>query len=215
MKKNGIVSSAVVRRLPKYYRYLGDLEKAGKEKISSQELSEKTGFTASQIRQDLNHFGGFGQQGYGYQVSALRQSIKEIIGLEKGYNAIIVGFGNIGQAIYKYDGFNTEKFDIIGVFDKSDYVNTGKNQDVEIKSIDEIEGFLSENEVDIAVLAVPEVVAQEVTDMLVANGVKSIWNFAPVDVKAPEEVPVENVHLSESLYTLIYYLGNNDDYKAR
>ena len=208
MKKHQI-SSAVVRRLPKYYRHLDDLEKAGLEKVSSQQLSEKTGFTASQIRQDLNHFGGFGQQGYGYKVTSLKEAIAKIIGLDKSYNAIIVGYGHIGQAIKNYKGFYHHDFNIKAVFDVE-----AKNVDgVEVKPISEIKDYLRENETDVLILTVPKEVAQDIAENLEEGSVKAIWNFAPIDVKSKHRIPVENVHLSESLYSLIFYLWNVDEYK--
>lgn len=209
MNKNKI-SPAVVRRLPKYFRYLTNLEKEGMEKISSRQLSEITGFTASQIRQDLNHFGGFGQQGYGYRVTDLKNSIIEIIGLNQEYNVAIVGFGHIGQAIYRYRGFDTKKFNVLGVFDLEDYeALDGK---VKVQSIDKFEEFLTKNQVDIVVLTVPKEEAQKVSYMLVGKNVKGVWNFAPTNVKVDDNIPVENIHLSESLYTLIYYMGNPEQY---
>ena len=153
MYKNRI-SPAVIRRLPKYYYYLQELENDNIEKISSKELSEITGFTASQIRQDLNHFGGFGQQGYGYRVGDLKESIREIIGLNKGYNVIIVGYGHIGKAIYNYKGFETKKFNVLSVFDKE--AKTDEKSGLEVKSIEELGAFLDNNDVDILVLTVPK-----------------------------------------------------------
>lgn len=210
MKKNKI-STAVVRRLPKYYRHLGDLEKLGEEKISSQQLSEKTGFTASQIRQDLNHFGGFGQQGYGYKTSELKNAITEIIGLDKSYKAIIIGYGHVGQAIYKYKGFDVAKFDVVGVFDVEERDVNG----VKVKDISTMKEFLKENPVDIAIITVPEAVAQEVCDTFEEGMIKAIWNFAPIDLKVGFKIPIESVHLSESLYSLIFYLWNIDEYKMK
>ncbi|MDO5027018.1 MAG: redox-sensing transcriptional repressor Rex [Tissierellia bacterium] len=208
MKKNKI-SNAVVRRLPKYYRHLGDLERLGKEKISSQQLSAKTGFTASQIRQDLNHFGAFGQQGYGYRIEDLKKAITEIIGLDKHYKAIVIGFGHIGQAIYNYKGFDVEKFDVVGVFDVEEREVNG----VKTRHISTMKEFLKKNPVDIAIITVPVDVAQSVCDNFEEGMVKAIWNFAPTDLKVGFNIPIESVHLSESLYSLIFYLWNIDDYK--
>lgn len=204
------ISPAVVRRLPKYFYHLQNLEKDGVEKISSKQLSEITGFTASQIRQDLNHFGGFGQQGYGYKVTDLKNSIIEIIGLNGEFNAIIVGYGHIGKAIYNYSGFETKKFNVVGVFD----INAAEksDSDVKVRPMEEIEDFLDKNEVDIVVISVPKDVAQDVVDMVEGKGIKGIWNFAPKNLKVKENIPVENIQLSESLYTLIYYMGNTDQF---
>ncbi|MDO4779066.1 MAG: redox-sensing transcriptional repressor Rex [Tissierellia bacterium] len=210
MKKQQKISSAVVRRLPKYFRHLSSIEKTGMEKISSQQLSEQTGFTASQIRQDLNHFGGFGQQGYGYRVSDLKKSITEIIGLDKEYNVVIVGFGRIGQAIYNYRGFDFKKFEVISVFDVP--AKVGDINGVQVKSIHELKEFVKNNKVDIIILTVPVDEAQRVCDSLEEGDVKGIWNFAPVDVTTKANIPVESVHLSESLYSLIYYMWNVEQY---
>lgn len=209
MQKNKI-SSAVVRRLPKYFRFLTNLENEGVEKISSKQLSEITGFTASQIRQDLNHFGGFGQQGYGYRVTELKNSIADIIGLNKEYNVVIVGFGRIGRAIYQYKGFDTKKFNVIGVFDLEE--GTYDEGKIEIKSIDKLESFLEKNDVDIVVLGVPKNEAQKICDMISGNNVKGIWNFAPTNVEVEGDVAIENIHLSESLYSLIFYMSNPEHY---
>lgn len=210
MKKQKI-STAVVRRLPKYYRHLGDLEKQGYDKISSQQLSEKTGFTASQIRQDLNHFGGFGQQGYGYNIKELKEAITDIIGLDKPYKAIIIGYGNIGHAIYNYKGFDMEKFEVVKIFD----IEAKKLEDNEILSIDQMPSYLKENPVDVAIITVPVESAQDVCDLFEEGMVKAIWNFAPTDLKVNFKIPIESVHLSESLYSLIFYLWNIDEYKQK
>lgn len=211
MKKQQKISSAVVRRLPKYFRHLSTIENSGIEKISSQQLSEQTGFTASQIRQDLNHFGGFGQQGYGYKVKELKNSIVEIIGLDKSYRVAIVGFGNIGQAIYNYAGFDSKKFEVVGVFDLPE--KSGVINDVIVRSIEDFRDDIKEMNVDILVLSVPVGEAQKVCDLIEEGDVKGIWNFAPTDVKVKENIPVESVHLNESLYSLIYYMWNPNQYK--
>ena len=204
------VSPAVVRRLPKYFYYLQTLEKDGVEKISSKQLSEITGFTASQIRQDLNHFGGFGQQGYGYRVSELKNSIYEIIGLNNSFNVVIVGYGRIGQALYNYSGFETNEFNIIGVFDLKEKDIDG----VKVKSVDQLEDFLESNEVDILVLTVPKEAAQDVVDMVEGKNIKGIWNFVPQSLDIKSNIPIENIQISDSLYTLIYYMGNPDQYEG-
>ncbi|WP_311487984.1 redox-sensing transcriptional repressor Rex [uncultured Helcococcus sp.] len=203
------VSPAVVRRLPKYFYYLQTLEKDGVEKISSKQLSEITGFTASQIRQDLNHFGGFGQQGYGYRVSELKNSIYEIIGLNNSFNVVIVGYGRIGQALYNYSGFETNEFNIIGVFDLKEKEIDG----VKVKSVDKLEDFLESNDVDILVLTVPKEAAQDVVDMVEGKNIKGIWNFVPQSLDIKSNIPIENIQISDSLYTLIYYMGNPDQYE--
>lgn len=209
MYKNRI-SPAVIRRLPKYYYYLQELENDNVEKISSKELSEITGFTASQIRQDLNHFGGFGHQGYGYRVSDLKESIREIIGLNKEYNVIIVGYGHIGKAIYNYKGFETKKFNVLSVFDKKAHID--KNNGLEVKSVEELGDFIDNNKVDILVLTVPKESANEIIELVKDKNIKGIWNFSPTALNSDINIPIENILLSESLYALIYYLGNPDQY---
>lgn len=212
LRKETRVSSAVVKRLPKYYRYLGMIADKGIIRVSSQELSNITGLTASQIRQDLNHFGGFGQQGYGYNVEELRSEIEKIIGINKQYKTVVIGLGNIGQAITQYEGFKDSGFKIQALFDKSPKMIGKKVSGMEIKKIDALEDYLKKNDVQIAILSVPAESSQEICDKLVAGGIKGIWNFAPIDLKLPEGVVLENVHLDESLYTLTFYMNNIKDY---
>lgn len=207
------VSRAVVRRLPKYFYYLDNLEREGLEKISSKQLSEITGFTASQIRQDLNHFGGFGQQGYGYNVKALKKSIIEIIGLDKEYNAVIVGYGHIGKALYNYAGFETKKFNIVGVFDLEEKYDEKSN--IQILSNDKLSDFLDENKVDIVILTVPKEEAQKIVDIIQEKDIKGIWNFAPTNLIVSKKIPLENIQISESLYALIYYMGNPEQFEYK
>lgn len=204
-KKN--ISMAVIKRLPKYHRYLMELLKNDVDRISSKELSEKIGFTASQIRQDLNCFGDFGQQGYGYNVKELYNQISAILGLQKDYNYVIIGAGNLGQALANYTRFDKLGFNLKGIFDANPKLVGIKIRDIEIADIDEMENFLKSNPVDIGMLCVPQTSAQKVCDILVNGGVKGIWNFAPIDLTAPEDVIIENVHLSESLLTLVYLLN--------
>lgn len=215
MKKEHRVSIAVIKRLPKYYRYLGMIAEKGIIRISSQELSNITGLTASQIRQDLNHFGGFGQQGYGYNVEELRGEIERIIGINRDYNAVIVGAGNIGHALAQYERFEGLGFMIIGMFD-TDEEKIGEEFDgIPVYDHAELSTFIDKEKVDIVVITTPAHVAQQVADIAVDAGVKGIWNFAPVDLKVPEKVVVENVHLNESLFTLTYYINNQSDYVPR
>lgn len=199
-KKN--ISMAVIKRLPKYHRYLNELVNNEVDRISSKELSEKIGFTASQIRQDLNCFGDFGQQGYGYNVKDLHYQICNILGITKEYKTIIIGAGNIGQAIANYINFQKMGFKTNAIFDINPKLFGLKIRDIEIQDIDYLEPFLQQNLVDIAIICVPPKNAQIVCDILVKNKVKGIWNFAPVDLITPKDVMVENVHLSESLLTL-------------
>ena len=199
-KKN--ISMAVIKRLPKYQRYLKELLKNDIDRISSKDLSEKIGFTASQIRQDLNCFGDFGQQGYGYNVKDLYGEICNILGLTRKYNTIIVGAGNIGQAIANYTNFQKMNFNLVGVFDTNPKLCGLKINDIEIKDIDFLDDFLRSSDVNIAIICVPSKSAQSICDLVAKNGIKGIWNFAPVDLLIPEGIVVENVHLSESLLTL-------------
>ena len=206
MEKKKNVSMAVIKRMPKYYRYLGELVKNDVDRISSKELGEKIGFTASQIRQDLNNFGDFGQQGYGYNVKELHNQIGAILGVGKEYNAVLIGAGNIGQAIANYSRFTDIGLGITAIFDANPKLVGMRIRDVEIKDIDELKGYLEENHIDMGILCVPRINAQKVCDVLVNGGVRGIWNFAPIDLHVPETVKVENVHLSESLLTLVYLM---------
>ena len=207
MEKKKNVSMAVIKRMPKYYRYLGELVKNDVDRISSKELGEKIGFTASQIRQDLNNFGDFGQQGYGYNVKELHNQIGAILGVGKEYNAVLIGAGNIGQAIANYSRFTDIGLGITAIFDANPKLVGMRIRDVEIKDIDELKGYLEENHIDMGILCVPRINAQKVCDVLVNGGVRGIWNFAPIDLHVPETVKVENVHLSESILTLVYQMN--------
>ncbi|QUH24878.1 redox-sensing transcriptional repressor Rex [Serpentinicella alkaliphila] len=210
-KQYGKISMAVIRRLPKYHRYLRDLLDKDVNRISSKELSILTGFTASQIRQDLNCFGEFGQQGYGYNVEELFHEIRKIIGLTKTYNTIIVGYGNMGRAISKYTNFTKSGFTLRGIFDNDPAMIGKEAENITIQSVDELEAYLKNNKVDIAIISTPRDYAQEIATKLSNGGVSGIWNFAPVDLKVSSDISVENVHLSDSLYTLSYLLSQKDD----
>ncbi len=202
------VSEAVIRRLPRYYRYLGELIDEGVDHISSQELSERMSVTASQIRQDLNNFGGFGQQGYGYNVINLRDSIGKILGLDKQYNIIMIGGGNLGRAIANYGNFRKKGFNFIAIFDRNkDIVGTRIN-DIDVYSLDDLESFVLKNKVDIAALAIPKNVSKEIASKLVNLGVKAFWNFSHTELSLGDDVLVENVHLSESLMSLSYRISH-------
>ena len=204
MEKKKNISMAVIKRLPKYYRYLSDLLKNDVDRISSKELGEKIGFTASQIRQDLNCFGDFGQQGYGYNIRELHAQISNILGIHKKYKSIIVGAGNIGQALANYSNFRDLGVEAVGIFDANPKLIGMKIRDIEIRDIDEFPEYVKNNCVDIGIICVPSRNAQTVCDELTACGIKAIWNFAPIDLATPDDVVVENVHLSESLLTLVY-----------
>lgn len=210
-KKKNNISMAVIKRLPKYHRYLQELLKNDVDRISSKELSEKIGFTASQIRQDLNCFGDFGQQGYGYNVKDLYNEISGILGLTKDYKTIIIGAGNIGQAIANYTRFERLGFSLDGIFDANPKLFGIRIRDIEIQDIDNLPQFLKGNKIDIGIICVPKNSAQKVATLLVENGVRAIWNFAPTDLAVPADIVVENVHLSESLLTLTYLLKDKDE----
>lgn len=201
------VSIAVVRRLPRYYRYLSDLLKAGVTRISSKELSERMGITASQIRQDLNCFGGFGQQGYGYNVELLFKEIGTILGLDNNYQTIIIGAGNMGRALANYPNFKTRGFTNVGIFDVNPDLIGKKINNIEIMHIDQLEEFVKTTRVDIAMLCVPYECTPMVADKAARCGIKGLWNFSPMDLEIDHEVIIENVHLSDGLMVLGYRLN--------
>lgn len=205
------ISSAVINRLPRYYRYLGDLLESDITRISSKELSTKMNITASQIRQDLNNFGGFGQQGYGYNVEYLYNEIKKILGLDKVYNLIVVGGGNIGQALVNYTNFEKRGFVITAVFDVNPRLIGMTIRGVEVYDVDRMEEFVKNNKVDVAILTLPRSQACKVASDLASWGVKGMWNFSHVDLNMPEDVMVENVHLTDSLMTLLYKINEVDE----
>lgn len=207
------ISQAVISRLPRYYRYLGELRDEGVERISSQELSHKMQVTASQIRQDLNHFGGFGQQGYGYNVEYLYVEIAKILGLDKEHYLILIGAGNLGQALLNYNNFARRGFIFKGIFDHNPSLHGVKIRDLEVRPMEEISSFIKENNIDIAVLTIPKTGAVKVAEKLVECNIKAIWNFAHIDLNLPESVQVENVHLSDSLMKLSYNSSRYQDMK--
>ena len=198
------ISPAVIKRLPRYYRYLGELLENEVVRISSKELSERMKVTASQIRQDLNNFGGFGQQGYGYNVQYLYTEIGKILGVNQTNNIIIIGAGNLGQALANYQG----GFSIKAIFDVNPRLIGLTVRGVEIMDIEKIGEFVKNNDVRIAALTLPKQKAQKAAQELVNLGIKAFWNFASVDLHLPEDIVVENVHLSESLMTLSYRINS-------
>ncbi len=198
------VPIVVVKRLPRYYRYLGELLRQGITRISSGELSERMGVTASQIRQDFNCFGGFGQQGYGYNIEKLYNEIAEILGLSNGYKTIIIGAGNLGHALANHSNFAKRGFELVGIFDKNpDLVGTVIH-DLPVRAMEELEDFCTANQVDIAILALPKSAIEMVVPRLVQLKIKGLWNFSYTDIAVPDDVAVENVHLSDGLMTLSY-----------
>lgn len=200
------ISPAVIRRLPRYYRYLEELESKGIDKISSSQMSMEMSLNASQIRRDLNCFGGFGQQGYGYSVGKLKKEIARILGLDKRYNVIIVGAGRIGQALLGYKNFMLEGFNIVDIFDNDPAKVGAFIEGRMVQDIGKMERYLKDKDIDIAIICTPKEYAQQSADLLVSFGIKAIWNFAPTDVAVRRGVAVENVHLSDSLYVLSYKL---------
>ena len=210
------ISQAVIRRMPRYYRYLGELLDEGVERISSNELSAKMRVTASQIRQDFNNFGGFGMQGYGYNVKYLYDEIGKIMGVDQQHNIIVVGAGKLGQALANYIQFEKRGFVIIGLFDVNPALKGISVRGIKVRMLDELEQFLKENQVDIATLTLPKEKADEVANTLVGLGINAIWNFAHLDLELPGHVVVENVHLSDSLMQLSYNIektGKSKDKK--
>lgn len=207
------ISQAVIGRLPRYFRYLGELKDEGIERVSSQELSDLMNVTASQIRQDFNRFGGFGQQGYGYNVEYLYTEIGRILGLDKEHHLIIIGAGHLGQALANYMNFERRGFLFQGIFDCDPNICGRQIRGISVQPMEEMEVFIRENDIDIAVLTIPKGSAEDVAGRLVACGIKAIWNFAHVDLNVPKEIQVENVHLSDSLMKLSYNLTSLTDTK--
>ena len=205
------ISQAVIRRMPSYYRYLGELLESGVERISSSDLSKLMKVTASQIRQDLNNFGGFGQQGYGYNVQYLYEEIGKILGLNQTHNIIIVGAGNLGLAIANYMKFDKLGFKLVALFDINPELIGQKVRGVSIHHVDELEEFCKNNQVDIVALTTPKTNADDIARKVVEMGIKAIWNFAHVDLDVDAEgVVVENVHLSDSLMQLSYNIAKSN-----
>ncbi|MDD3185935.1 MAG: redox-sensing transcriptional repressor Rex [Anaerostipes sp.] len=206
------ISPAVIKRLPRYYRYLGALKQRNITRISSKELSERMKVTASQIRQDLNNFGGFGQQGYGYNVENLYTEIGKILGLDKSNEMIIVGSGNLGQALANYRDFNESfGYKVVAMFDVNPKLIGITVNGVEVRDIDDLEDFIKHNDIKIAALTLPQDQAPKIAKSMVNWGIKGFWNFAPVDLTLPESVTVENVHLAESLMTLTYNIRSREE----
>ncbi len=207
----GAISVAVIRRLPRYYRYLGELLKNGVIRISSKELSERMGVTASQIRQDLNNFGGFGQQGYGYNVEYLYNEIGKILGLDQKNEIIIIGAGHLGQAIANYVDFARRGFIIKALFDIDPKLIGKQVCNIPILGMDTLQGYMKDHNIDIAALTIPKDNAPQIAADLVKWGIKGIWNFAPTDLQLPKTVAVENVHLTESIMRLSYKIKDSSE----
>lgn len=209
MKKDAKISNAVIKRLPRYRRYLKELQRKGVDKISSSELSSLIGYTASQIRQDLNNFGGFGQQGYGYSVEGLFNEMNGILGLDRAYKMVIIGAGNLGQAIANHTHYYKEGFVVCGIFDVNPRLIGLRINDIEVMDCEDLVDYVQENQIDIGIICTTKDSAQKVADKLCLAGIQGLWNFAPVDLEAPDHVAVENVHLSDSLHSLAYHLNQS------
>lgn len=207
MKDKPKISNAVIKRLPRYRRYLKELQKKGVDKISSNEFSALIGYTASQIRQDLNNFGGFGQQGYGYNVSALYNEISAILGLDKEYKMVIVGAGNLGQALANHTHYYKSGFVVKAIFEINPRLIGMSINDIKVRDYEDIVNYVEENDIDIGVICTTKEGAQEVADKLCFAGIKGIWNFAPVDIEVPGHVALENMHLTDSLHALAYHMN--------
>lgn len=210
-KKTG-VSASVIRRLPRYYRFTGELIRQGMVRISSGELAERMSLTASQIRQDLNCFGGFGQQGYGYNLAELRGEIGKILGVSQEYKTVLIGAGNLGHAIAEHMDFSEYGCRLVGIFDIDAKKEGCKAAGLEIMSVSEMESFFERERPQIAILCIPKTAAQELADKLVSLGIRFFWNFSHYDIKiSHKNVVVENVHLGDSLMMLSYLITNSDD----
>jgi redox-sensing transcriptional repressor len=207
-KREGKISPAVIKRLPRYRSYLSDLHNKGVERVSSDTLSEFMGYTASQIRQDLNNFGGFGQQGYGYNVEQLNNEIAKILGLDKTYHMIIVGAGNLGRAIANYISVYRREFHVDALFDIAPEIIGTHVNGIPIIGDADLRRYMSDNVVDIGVITTSKRSAQEVVNTMIEGGVRGLWNFASIDVEVPDTVALRTVHLSDSLHQLVYYVNN-------
>lgn len=210
MSKSDSISMSVIRRLPRYYRFLSELNDQNIDKISSTKLAQIMNVTASQVRQDLNCFGGFGQQGYGYSVSQLKEEIKNILGLNNDYKAILIGAGNLGKAVAMHMNFEKLGFELIACFDNNEKKVGTKINGLTVKNETELDDFCNKNHIDTAFLCIPRVCVENVLDKLYSHGIKNYWNFSHYDINARyNDTMVENVHLSDSLMTLCYRMNNN------
>ena len=208
MKSKPAIPDAVIKRLPRYYRYLGDLLNMGISRVSSKDLSARMGLTSSQVRQDFYCFGGFGIQGYGYDVESLHNEIRKILGLDNNFRLIIVGVGNLGQAIAKYMQVKKDGYLLMGLFDANPSIIGKMVGDLEVLDISGLDAFIREKDIEIAALSVPARSARETSAMLVAAGIKGIWNFTPAELKLPDGIFLENVHITDCLMALGYKIAN-------
>ena len=202
------ISVAVIKRLPRYYRFLEELKQKGVVRISSRELSERLGLTASQIRQDFNRYGGFGQQGYGYNVVQLHDEIGKILGLNNRHTAILIGAGNLGRAVANHIFFESRGFELLGIFDRKESLTGQMIKEIPIRHIDGLDEFCRENLPRVAVLCLPPEAAKELVPQLIRLGIRAFWNFSAYDISVDyPEIPVENVHIGDSLMTLCYKIS--------
>ncbi len=211
MSKSDHISMSVIRRLPRYYRFLSELYEQKIDRISSTKLAQIMNITASQVRQDLNCFGGFGHQGYGYSVSQLKDEIKNILGLNNDYKAILIGSGNLGKAVAMHMNFEKLGFELIACFDSNEEKVGTKLNNISVKHENELEEFCRQNRVDTAFLCIPRVCVENMLDKLYSLGIKNYWNFSHYDINARySDAVVENVHLSDNLMTLCYRINNSN-----
>lgn len=211
MKSKPKIPDAVIKRLPRYYRYLGDLLQMGISRVSSKDLSARMGLTSSQVRQDFYNFGGFGIQGYGYDVESLYNEIRKILGLERNFRLIIVGVGNLGTAVAKYLQVKKDGYQLLGLFDANDSIIGTMVGDLEVQDISKISDFIRTNNIEIAALSVPARNARETATLLVESGIRGIWNFTPAELKLPPDVFLENVHITDNLMALGYRIASMDE----
>ena len=207
------VSEAVIKRLPRYYRHLSQLLEGNVVRISSNELAQRMHITASQVRQDLNNFGGFGQQGYGYNVKMLHTEIGNILGLGQELSCVLIGAGNLGHAVANYANFERRGFKIKGIFDNSPAVIGTEINGITVDSVQNVVSYIKKHKIVIAMLTIPAVSVKELIDDIIAAGIKGIWNFSYLDMEVPKDVALVNVHLSDSLMTLAYKLNEIEHLK--
>ena len=203
-KSQNKISKAIISRLPGYLRHLSELMEDGKERVSSEELSRLMKITASQVRQDLNHFGGFGQQGYGYNVRKLYREIANILGVESPHNMVLIGAGNLGRALANYKGFASHGFTFRGIFDSNPEIYGTEIAGLSVAPMEELSRFLQDNNIDIAVIVVPKEAAKRVAGEIYKLGVKNFWNFAHTELALPDDACVKSVHLLDSLLELSF-----------
>ena len=207
---SGVISNSVIKRLPRYYRFLGELKSLGYTRISSRELSERMGLTASQIRQDLNCFGEFGQQGYGYNIEILQAEIAKILGIDRPKSTILIGMGNLGRAVTMHINFESKGFRLIGLFDSKESLVGQVVKNLPIRNCNSLDEFCRENRPEVAILCIPKEAAKDISDQLVKLGIKGFWNFSHYDLSLDyPDVMVENMHFGDSLMTLSYRLNND------